>query len=68
MKYGPTFGKTDRNRCNKCGATWWHTRPSLIHPMDHVRPDGRNCGESLSYLAGEVIQTMTGLPPAKEGA
>jgi hypothetical protein len=54
--------------CAKCGASWWHTPGSMIHPMDHSRPDGRNCAKSLSYLRGEVIQTITGLPQIKDAA
>lgn len=54
-----------RMNCPKCLASWWHTPGSVIHAMDHARPDGRNCGKSLSYLAGEVVQTSTGLPPVK---
>lgn len=57
-----------RMNCSKCRASWWHTHGSLIHPMDHCRPDGRNCIASLSYLRGEVVQTMTRLTPAKEAA
>jgi hypothetical protein len=32
-----------RERCNHCGAEWWHTPGSMIDRRDHARPDGRNC-------------------------
>lgn len=48
-----------RMACAFCGAQWWHTPGSLIHPMDHARPDGRNCAASRSNLAGKVIATKT---------
>jgi hypothetical protein len=35
--------KQRRMSCARCRAEWWYTPGSSIHPMDHTRPDGREC-------------------------
>ena len=42
-----------RMNCRHCKAEWWFTPGSQINPMDHMRPDGRNCrrGNPLMFRA-----------------
>ena len=37
--------RQQRFRC-ACGATWWWTPGSWIHPNDHTKPNGRACKRS----------------------
>lgn len=57
-----------RMKCAVCRAQWWHTPGSLIHPMDHARPDGRNCSNSRSNYAGEVMKAWDRLYPGDKEA